>query len=155
MKRPLLFVVLALASVLCAQAQTPVIGLPTSGTTVASTLVSNQSANFANSAILTPSTVGIYQLCAGFVVTTAGSTGATLTTTMSFTTSGRANAPGVGAITVAAATVGVNNNTNASPTCQTFLPDVGTPIGITFTIGGAPTTNPTYTYWYVLTRVGP
>jgi hypothetical protein len=114
---------------------------------VASAVVPGQTASIAFFTIYTPATTGVYQLCGGAVVTVAGSTGATIAAQSAWNTHG----PALGS-TVAATAVGADTASATNP-CTTFLANAGSPIEISFTIGGSPTTNPTYTYWYVLTQL--
>ena len=116
---------------------------------VAANIVTGQNVTFPPTSIYVPSTTGIYEVCAGFVVTTAGSTGATLQAGIHFTSSGAAAGPGIGSV-AAATTVGATNAAGGVSTCQTVLPDAGSNLQVTYIVGGTPATNPTYTYWYTV-----
>lgn len=124
----------------------------TSGVAViAQNIVTGATASVASFTAYTPASQGIYEVCGGFTVTVAGATGATLGAAGAFTTAGVSHGIQFGNATPAATTVGATNSGSLS-VCQTILPDANSNIQFSYTIGGSPATNPTYTYWYTVIK---
>lgn len=128
----------------------PIAQYPQNSQVVAGKVVTGQAAALAGTTVYTVPTPGVYEFCSGFVVTTAGSAGATMTASFLFTAAGHLANPGIGSGAVAATTVGVTNAGSNVSACQTIYPDAGSAIQVAYTIGGSPATNPTYTYWYTV-----
>src|SRR6185437_283532 len=96
-----------------------------------------------------PATQGLYRVCGGYLVTTAGATGATLQGSMSFYGAGVVHGPVFGSAEPATA-VGTSPAGAGQNPCLTILADSGKAISVGYIVGGAPATNPTYTYWYTV-----
>lgn len=125
---------------------------------VASGRVPLQQATLASTPIFTTPAItgGIYEVCAGAVVTTAGSAGATIQLSFTyFNENGTVKQPGIGAsAAIAATTAGVDTTSSgpANSSCQTVDTSASSAISLAVTLGGSPATLPVYTYWYVVTR---
>lgn len=118
---------------------------------VASGIVTGANASVAAFTIYTPSVTGLYEVCAGEFVTTAGSTGATLEAIAVWSNPGGSVNTGLGA-TVTATTAGADSSgQRSSPSCQTLV-STASAIQAEYVVGGSPATNPTYTYWYTVTQ---
>lgn len=131
---------------------------PTLPRVVASGRVPLAQASLALTTVYTTPAVtgGIYEVCAGAVVTTGGSTGATIQSFFEyFNENGTVKQPGIGASSALAATTAGVDTTSSGPansSCQTVNTGPSSAIKVQFTIGGSPTTIPIYTYWWVVTR---
>lgn len=119
---------------------------------VVGNMVAGATASVALTTVYTVPATGIYELCGGWLATSAGSAGATLQVVSLYTSGTVAQGPGLSSA-FAATTIGNNSSqAGANTGCLTILAAVGTPIKVGYTIGGSPATNPTYTYWYQVTR---
>jgi|GEM_PF-5249032 len=131
-------------------------GVPGKGAgavTVASAVVPNANVTIPAVAVYTPATAGIYRICGGYLVTSAGSTGATLEGYASFYNAGIGHQPVLGGAAEAAVALGASGAGYGQNTCITALTDANKAIGIGFIVGGSPATNPIYTYWYTVTQL--
>lgn len=100
----------------------------------------------------TPAAAGVFRLCAAFVTTTAGASGATLQPIANFVAAGVAHGPGISGA-VGATAIGQSPAANGQYSCITSLMDASQPIKVGFTVGGSPATNPTYTYWWTVEQL--
>lgn len=114
---------------------------------IASKSVAGNIASTGFISIYTPTSPGVYRLSGGAQVTSAGSTGATLTTQSAWNSHG----PTLGTSAMAATSIGADTGSVTNP-CTTFLWSANA-IEIEYTIGGTPTTPPTFTYWYLLEQL--
>ncbi len=119
---------------------------------VAANIVTGQNVTFPPTSIYVPSTTGIYEVCAGAVISAAGSAGATISAIFGYNNGYANKNPTIGYSNAPATTVGVDTTSGGPSTssCQTILAGAGTNISVEFIIGGSPATNPTYTYWYTV-----
>jgi hypothetical protein len=109
------------------------------------------SANLSTLTVYTPAAKGVYRLCEGAVVTTVGSTGATLAMLFTYNNGTATQSNNALGATATATTLGADTSTQRGETsCQTFTAGAGTNIQIGSAIGGSPATNPTYSYWYTV-----
>lgn len=123
---------------------------------VASGRVSLQQATLGLTTVFTtPAAIGNYEVCAGAVVTTGGSAGATLQALFAYTNEqGSVKGPNLGGSAIASTVAGADTSSFGPSTsaCQTVNAKASTNIQVGFTVGGAPATIPIYTYWWVVTQ---
>lgn len=108
------------------------------------------SASVASFTAYTPTAAGVYQICASYIVTTAGSTGATLEAFAGFYNDSVGHSPVLGGSAEAATVVGASGPGYGQNNCTVGLFDANKAISIGFNVGGGPATNPTYTYWWTV-----
>lgn len=148
--KKLILTLLLSSSIALGQAN-PINYYPANVQLVASGTVLGQSATLAAFTIYTPPSTGIYEVCSGWVVTSASSTGGTLVSALTWNNGGAvhtANFTAAGAATA----VGADSSTGSNAQCINVYQSAGHAIQVAYTIGGSPTTPPTYTYWYTVIR---